>query len=70
MVAVPSPHGGLGFVLEVVPAVEVKEKSGEAAVPGREEVNRCSDRSDLEYEEEWAKATVAVRGSGASRRSA
>jgi hypothetical protein len=33
-------------------------------VPGREEVNRCSDKPDLEDEEERAKATVAVRDKG------
>jgi hypothetical protein len=49
---VAPPHGGLGFLLEVVPVVEVEEESGEAAVPRREEEDRRSGRPDLEDEED------------------
>jgi hypothetical protein len=44
--------------------VEVEEESGEAVVPGREEVDRCSDRPDLDDEEERAKATAIVQDKG------
>jgi hypothetical protein len=44
--------------------VQVKEESGKAAVPGREEEDRCSSRPDLEDEEEWAKATAVVQDKG------
>jgi hypothetical protein len=62
--AAPPLHGGLGFLLEVVPAVEVEEESGEAAVPRREEEDRCSGRPNLEEEEERATATAVVRDKG------
>jgi hypothetical protein len=45
-------------------AVEVEEELGEAVVPGREEVDRRSDRPDLDDEEERAKATAIVRDKG------
>jgi hypothetical protein len=63
MAVAPPPHGGLGFLLEAVSAVEVEEESGEVPVPGREEVDRRSGRPDLE-DEEWAKATAAVQDKG------
>jgi hypothetical protein len=61
MVVPPPPHGGLGFLLEAILVVEVEEESGEAAVPGREEVDWRSSRPDLEDEEERAKATTVIR---------
>jgi hypothetical protein len=58
------PHAGLGFLLDVVPAMEVEEQSGEAVVPGREEVDQSSSWPDVEDEEERAKATIVVRDKG------
>jgi hypothetical protein len=59
-----TPYGGLGLLLEAILTVQVKEESGKAAVPGREEEDRCSSRPDLEDEEEWAKATAVVQDKG------
>jgi hypothetical protein len=58
------PYGGLGFLLEAIPTVQVKEESDEAAVPRREEEDWCSGRPDLEDEEEWAKAMAVVQDKG------
>jgi hypothetical protein len=60
----PPPHGGLRFLLEAIPAVEVEEELGEAPVPGREEVDQHSGRPDLEDEEEQAKVMIVVRDKG------